>query len=170
MISALPFGVLSLKRPETPSRSAAPPPTLDLLRAQLLIYEELRAIGALAVGRRTGAATPSIEESNGDPELNGLLQLHSLLVAYPAASQAAFAALVAEGRRFAATERGRQWQEALAASPLMARLRRIFEEVSLNMFEDDTTTVLPSTYVELLAQALDATEFSRLIARWRDTL
>jgi len=167
---ALPFGVLSLRSSEPPGRREAAPPTLDLLRAQLLIHEELRAIGALALARRTGAAAPIVEESNGDPELRGFAQLHSLLVAYPAASQAAFAALVAEGRRFAATERGQQWQEALAASPLMTRLRRIFEEVSLNMFEEDSATVLPSTYVELLAQALDSTELPRLIARWRETL
>jgi hypothetical protein len=164
--------VLSLKTSDvTDRREAAPPPTLDLLRAHLLIYEELRAIGDLAVRRRTTrAAAPVVEASNGEPDLGGLAQLHSLLVAHPAASQAAFAALVAEGRRFAATERGRQWQEALAASPLMARLRRIFEEISLNMFEEGSTTVLPSTYVELLAQALDATQLPRLIARWRDTL
>ena len=51
--------------------------------------------------------------------------------------------------------------------PVMARLRRIFEEVSLNMFEEDRTTVLPSTYVELLAQALDAAQLPLLLARWR---
>jgi len=168
--SALPFGVLSLKSQDLAERRQAAPPTLDLLRAQLLIYEELRAIGALALRRSTGAAAAGVEESNSELELRGLAQLHSLLVAHPAASQAAFAALVAEGRRFAATEQGRRWQEALAASPQMARLRRIFEEVSLNMFEEDAMTVLPSTYVELLAQALDATQLPRLIARWRETL
>jgi hypothetical protein len=166
----LPFGVLSLKSQDVADRREAAPLTLDLLRAQLLIYEELRAIGALASRRGTPAAAPIVEESDSDPELRGLAQLQSLLVAHPAASQATFAALVAEGRRFAATEDGRQWYEALAASPLMARLRRVFEEVSLNMFEEDSTTVLPSTYVELLAQALDATELPRLIARWRDRL
>jgi hypothetical protein len=168
--TGLPFGVLSLKSQHATDRRDAAAPTLDLLRAQLLIYEELQAIGALAVRRTTGAAVPVVEGSNSDPELSGLAQLHSLLIAYPAASQAAFAALVAEGRRFAETERGRQWQEALAASPLMARLRRIFEEVSLNMFEEGSTAVLPSTYVELLAQTLDATQLPRLLTRWRDTL
>jgi len=168
--AALPFGVLSLKCPDATDRREAAPPTLDLLRAQLLIYEELRAIGALASRNSAGAAPPLAEESKSDPDVRGLAQLQSLLVAHPAASQAAFAALVAEGRRFAETDRGRHWQEALAASPLMARLRRIFEEVSLNMFEEDRTTVLPSTYIEVLAQALDATQFPRLIARWRETL
>jgi hypothetical protein len=168
--AALPFGVLSLKSRDAIDRREAAPPTLDLLRAQLLIYEELRAIGALASRSSAGAAALFVEASSSDPDVRGLAQLHSLLVAHPAASQAAFAALVAEGRRFAATERGRQWQDAFAASPLMARLRRIFEEVSLNMFEEDGTTVLPSTYVEMLAQALDATQLPRLIARWRETL
>jgi hypothetical protein len=168
--AALPFGVLSLKSQEPTDRRDAAPPTLDLLRAQLLIHEELRAIGALALRRSTRAAAPVIDGTHGDPDLGGLAQLHSLLIAYPAASQAAFAALVAEGRRFAATERGRQWQEALAASPLMAKLRRIFEEVSLNMFEEDSTIVLPSTYVELLARSIDATQLPELIARWRETL
>jgi hypothetical protein len=167
---ALPFGVLSLKSPDGIDRRGAAPPTLDLLRAQLLIYEELRAIGALVSRRSTGAAASFGEASNSDPDVRGFAQLHALLVAHPAASQAAFAALVAEGRRFAATERGRQWQDALATSPLMGRLRRIFEEVSLNMFEEETTTVLPSTYVEILAQALDAAQLPRLIARWRETL
>jgi hypothetical protein len=162
--------VLSLESADATDRRKAAPPTLDLLRAQLLIYEELQAIGVLASRGNTGAAAFFAEGSNSDPEVRGFAQLRSLLVAHPAASQAAFAALVAEGRRFAATDRGRQWQEALAASPLMARLRRIFEEVSLNMFEEERTTVLPSTYVELLAQALDATQLPRLIARWRETL
>ena len=169
MTATLPFGVLSLKSPDATDRREAPP-ALDLLRAQLLIYEELRAIGALAFRRNAGAADPVGAASDNDKDVRGLAQLRSLLVAHPAASQAVFAALVAEGRRFAATERGRQWQEALAASPHMARLRRIFEEVSFNMFEEDRTTVLPSTYVEMLAQALDATQLPRLLARWRETL
>jgi hypothetical protein len=169
-MAALPFGVLSLKSQAATDRRDAAPATLDLLRAQLLIYEELRAIGALALRRSSRAAAPVIDGPHSDPDLGGLAQLHALLIAYPAASQAVFAALVAEGRRFAATEHGRQWQEALAASPLMAKLRRIFEEVSLNMFEEDSTTVLPSTYVELVARSLDAAHLPELIARWRETL
>ena len=49
-----------------------------------------------------------------------------LLERYPAAAKVIAGALVVEGRRFAATDEGKRWRSALAASELVRRGRLLW--------------------------------------------
>jgi hypothetical protein len=71
------------------------------------------------------------------------------------AAQAAYRALVREGRAFAQTEEGRRIRGRLARSELVARLRTAWELVTLGMLRDDTPPgAIPSVIVEALVQAV----------------
>ena len=103
--------------------------TFDGIRLAAMIFEEGQRIhGALvklliepslrsyltAVARDTKGET----QPGGDPEhdardaemLELLSRAQHFLMSHPLMAQTAFSALVAEGRRFAATEEGNRWQ------------------------------------------------------------
>jgi len=97
--------------------------------------------------------------SHGEPEdqdatLKRLRDAQLLLVKYPIASQAAFAALVREGRRFAGTDEGQEWKRRLSASPLLARARTLFEGLSGGVVGEDAGA-LPSSFVDAFLRTLD---------------
>lgn len=83
-----------------------------------------------------------------------LREAQAVLVKYPIAAQAAFAALVREGRRFAATDEGRGWKARLAGSPLVAQARTLFEGLAGGVLHEHGGA-LPSAYVDALIRALD---------------
>jgi hypothetical protein len=83
-----------------------------------------------------------------------LREAQAVLVKYPIAAQAAFAALVREGRRFAATDDGRAWKSRLAGSPLVAQARTLFESLAGGLL-DERGGALPSAYADALIRALD---------------
>ena len=82
-------------------------------------------------------------------------QLTRAIVKYPLAAQAAYRALVREGRAFATTDEGRQIRDQLAQSDLAARLRTAWELVTLGMMRDEAPAgAIPSVLVEALVQAV----------------
>jgi len=88
---------------------------------------------------------PEVVLRDEDQDLLKLLRAgQMLLVKYPVAARSAVAAFVAEGRRFAQTDEGRRWKEALAGTELVRRGRLVWEGCSLNMLEEDDRTVFPS--------------------------
>jgi hypothetical protein len=89
-----------------------------------------------------------------DETIQRLREAQALLVKYPVAGQAAFAALVREGRRFAKTREGQRWKRRLAPSPLLAQARTLFEGVARGLATEHGGA-LPSTYIDALVQALD---------------
>lgn len=102
-----------------------------------------------------GDASGRDGDGRGDDAAVTLLrEAQAVLVKYPIAAQAAFAALVREGRRFAATEDGRAWKSRLAGSPLVARARTLFEGLAGGLL-DEHGGALPSAYVDALIRALD---------------
>ena len=94
-----------------------------------------------------------------------LQQGHLLLLKYPAAAQAAFRALVAEGRRFARTPEGRRWKERLASSTLVRRGHMLWEGSALDVLEERTDTVLPSALLDAIVGAIGSAELPELLAR-----
>jgi hypothetical protein len=153
---------------------AAPPWSLfDFLRAQALVFEELRRIQHLVTERMLSAAPGQGEDPARGPEeeeLTGVLRgLRSVLLQHPLASQAAFSALVAEGRRFAATPEGAEWKAALAGSDVVHKGRQVWEALSLGLVEEEPSTVVPSTYLEALFQATALPELEALLRRLRST-
>jgi hypothetical protein len=96
-------------------------------------------------------AMPRIELRNPAPlEVDIVHQLQRALLMHPVASQAAFAALVAEGRRFAETEEGRQWRDRLARSALLRDVRLVFDLSTLGLLEETAGATLPSSYLDAL--------------------
>jgi hypothetical protein len=116
---------------------------------------------------RAGAAAPVptlvIEEEGSDSDAL-LLQLRRALWRHPAAAQALFNALVAEGRRFAATEEGRGWAERLERSALLDQVRVVWDLVSSRALEDDPGTVVPSVVAEAFVKAATDRSLEQIIS------
>lgn len=82
-----------------------------------------------------------------------LRQWQRLIVRYPFAAQALYAALLAEGRRYAVTSEGERWAQRLRHSDVVRRARAVWEATSLNVLEDDDDTLVPSKLLEALVRA-----------------
>jgi len=103
------------------------------------------------------------------PVRDVLREAQYALLKHPVAAQAAFASLVAEGRRFAATPEGRGWAERLASSELMREGRTVWEVATLQILEEEPANLLPSTYVDALVKATSSPELESLLARLFDS-
>jgi hypothetical protein len=82
--------------------------------------------------------------------LRVLRTLQAALLKHPVASQAAFNALLAEGRRFAATPEGGALKAKLERSELVHRARLVLDFATLSLLEQDPPDVLPSAYLDVL--------------------
>ena len=112
------------------------------------------------------AALPKV--SLCDPEsglLHVLREAQYALLKHPVAAQAAFSALIAEGRSFAETPQGRAWSERLAGSELMRQGRMVWEVATLKILEEKSPHVLPSAYIEALVKASGSRELESLLSR-----
>jgi hypothetical protein len=147
------------------------PNALDPLRVRSFIWEELHRIHRLVLqgtlspgtGPATGAGpmVPPPAHDAGTPAHAGdvvalLHRARLLLLQHPVAAQAAFSALVAEGRRFAATPEGRSQATALAASPLIRHASELWGALGLDMLEEDPNTVLPSAWLDALVRSAES--------------
>jgi hypothetical protein len=132
----------------------------DRTRLDAMIFEEVIQIrrlmlrwlapgAAKATPRtRTRKKAPPLEEK----VLHLLGELQQFVLQHPVAAQKIFAALVAEGRKYAATPAGARRARALAAMPAMARARQFWESSLAGVLEEGEETVLPSSYVEIVMQ------------------
>ncbi|RKG64326.1 hypothetical protein D7V80_27370 [Corallococcus sp. CA054B] len=155
-----------------------PPPSpqsslFDFIRTQAILHEEAHRIRDLLFEQLLPSAAPGASESfpagSQEEVLLGLLRrLQVLMLKHPIVVQAAFCALVAEGRRFAATPEGAAWKSTLASSPLLQQGRRLWDALSLNIPEEDPATVLPSAYIEALFQATGSARLEELLRQLQD--
>lgn len=100
------------------------------------------------------SAAPDASAELGDDIDRAIHQLARTIVRHPLAAQAAYRALVREGRAFATTDEGGRLRARLAGSALVARLRTAWELVTLGMLRDDAAPgALPSVLVDALVQA-----------------
>ena len=100
-----------------------------------------------------------------DAVIAGLRALQGVALKHPVAFQAAFASLVAEGRRFAKTAEGEAWRERLARAPLLHRARLALEVGTLWMLEDEPRGALPSAYLDALFLAASSPDLEPLVDR-----
>ncbi len=100
-----------------------------------------------------------------DPLVELLERASLLLLQHPIAAQAAFRALVEEGRRFAATEEGNRWFRRLSHAEAIQRGRVLWEDSLLNILEDSADTLLPSVIVDALARAVRSEDPHALLAQ-----
>jgi hypothetical protein len=79
-----------------------------------------------------------------------LQSLQRVLLKHPVAAQAAFTALVREGRQFATTPEGRLWRERLAQSAVLQQVRLVLDLATLGMLEERGDSEVPSSYLDAL--------------------
>jgi hypothetical protein len=108
-------------------------------------------------------ALPRVSIGDATDVAGALRALQLVVLEHPVAFQAAFAALVEEGRHFATTETGREWRERLEDSSLLHRARLALELGSLWMLEARPTGVLPSGFVDALFLAAESPELESIV-------
>ena len=118
---------------------------LDLLAAHAKLLSELHAMRRVLVE----AALPP-EGEDDEPLLALLRDVQRALLIHPIAGQALYSGLIAEGRRFAETEEGAAWLDALRRSPALARVGPVWEVLSAGMLEPDAGAAMPSAWVDAL--------------------
>jgi hypothetical protein len=121
----------------------------------------------MAARERPGSRprTPK-REAISDAELTRTLAvLQRAIFKYPMAVQAAFETLVAEGRSFAQTDEGRDWQERLLRAKQTGRLRMVWEVLSLGAFTERSDGLLPSVFVDSLVRTLTREHLEPLLSR-----
>ncbi|HEY5920013.1 MAG TPA: hypothetical protein VIV11_00020 [Kofleriaceae bacterium] len=101
-----------------------------------------------------------------DDELSRLLyELRWLLLKHPIAAQAAYRALVKEGRAFAQTDAGRSWRARLEHSELIRRGTSLFDLGTMSMLDADSEQVLPTQLIDAFARAASRRDLEEALAR-----
>jgi hypothetical protein len=114
-------------------------------------------------------ALPTVRLSAPDSTADLLLRLQAMVLKHPAASQAVFRALVAEGRAFARTPEGKEWKRRLESSVLLHRARLILDLPGISMLESDSEDAIPSSYIDtifMLAASDDPGDVLNHLFRW----
>ncbi|MDB4932436.1 MAG: hypothetical protein JWM10_4920 [Myxococcaceae bacterium] len=111
------------------------------------------------------AGGPEFEVRDEDGLFAVLREAQRLIVRYPVAAQAAFSAVVAEGRAYAATAEGAALRRRLAGSELVRRGRVVWEVGTLNVLEEDAPTALPSKVMDALAKAATVPDLEPMLTR-----
>jgi len=107
---------------------------------------------------------PRLTLPGADHDVRALLRAATQAVlAHPVAAQAAFSALVAEGRRYAHTPAGARWRTVLAGSDLVRRGRVLWEASPLSLLEPDAEVILPSTLIDAVVRATHRTDLLRVL-------
>lgn len=121
-----------------------------------VLLEELErartAITELLAQRPTAPVVVAADAPTEVRELAQLLDgIRSTLVANPAATNRVVKWLVHEGRRFAETEVGADWQRRLAATHELEHLYEVWEATSMGVFDDiDDDGVVPAAWIDLV--------------------
>jgi hypothetical protein len=107
---------------------------------------------------------PKVTFSESDDLDEVLDGIRRALSAHPIAAQAAFSALVAEGRAFSKTAEGKVLLDRLASSDLVERLRVLWSGVAMNSFVERGGDVLPSHYLDGALRAISRAGLEPLLS------
>jgi hypothetical protein len=111
---------------------------------------------------------PDVDVAGSDGLKSVVIELQRLMLKYPVAMQAAYRALVAEGRRFAATDEGRAWQARLEASPAVSRAQALWEAATFNALDAEGESPLPTALVDMVAYAISRGDLEIWLARFTE--
>src|SRR6187200_824505 len=111
---------------------------------------------------RSGASGAELEDAE---VILALTSLQRAIFKYPMAVQAAFSALVAEGREFSKTKAGAEWKQKLAAAQASGKARMVWEVLSMGAFTERYDGPLPSVFVDTLVRSLRTKHLEPLLSR-----
>lgn len=114
-------------------------------------------------------AVPSLVlgDDGGPDALDRLIaQIQRAILGHPVAAQALFRALVAEGRRFAASADGHELAERIVDSPLVRRGRLLWDVATLRALDDDAEVDLPSALAEVFVNLTARDALEPLLSRY----
>ncbi len=95
------------------------------------------------------------EPALSSDEIADLLRRARMVIfRHPLASQAAFSALVAEGRAYAETEAGATLKRELSASPSARRLRTVWDIATMNALREKPDALMPTAVIEACSRLL----------------
>jgi hypothetical protein len=144
---------------------APDPRALGLLVAEVerLRDAALRAAGRSALTRTARPLPPDLSDDERNL-IELLVRLREVALSQPAAGHAITSFLVAEGRRFAATEDGARLLDVLCEAPEVERLRQIWEATTLNVFDDETNAPgIPTAWIDLVTDLASVGRVDRIV-------
>ena len=103
---------------------------------------------------RENGSTPRLVLEENDLLLRILRQLRIWIWRNPIAGRSLVQSFVAEGRRFAKTSEGRNWQKRLSGSATVQRGRLLWQAYGLDKLVEGEPKLIPSEWLELLTEAL----------------
>ena len=112
--------------------------------------------------------TPGVGDSPGPDEAQLIFALetvHRAIFQYPMAIQAAFSALVVEGRRYAETDEGAVLCQRLGRARVMGRARILWDVLSMSAFTERNDGPLPSVFADTLVRALKSRHIEPLLSK-----
>jgi hypothetical protein len=113
--------------------------------------------------------TPVVTFEPDEEELEPVLQsLRTAMARHPIAFQAGYAALVREGRAFAATPEGASLRAELKDSELLKTSRLVWRTLSLGSFTESSDEILPSTYLDAVLRSCSLEALEPLLSRLFD--
>jgi len=151
--------------PQPEGRPAPDPRVLGLLVAEVeRLRDALRAAGS-PMSRATARPLPADLSEDEQRVVELLGRVREMVLSQPGVGHALTSFLVAEGRRFAATDDGAAWLAVLRDAPEVERLRQIWEATTLNVFDDHTDQAgVPDAWVDLLSDLASIGRVDRVVA------
>jgi hypothetical protein len=132
--------------------------TPELLVGMLAELERIRELALDLVERSVPQLmpTPPAETEGSERAVFELLiGVRRAVLGNPMAARGIHDLLVSEGRRYAETQAGAELRDALAASPAVDNLRRVWETLSLNVLDGPAApSSAPDAWAELLTDAI----------------
>ncbi|MBV1878977.1 MAG: hypothetical protein KUG79_15160 [Pseudomonadales bacterium] len=96
---------------------------------------------------------------------NILAEIRQVILKHPVAAQAAYSSLLAEGKRFAATEAGKVAVPRVKNSELANRLRLVWELSSGWMLDEKPQGPLPSSFIDAIFLAANENNIDELLKK-----
>lgn len=146
------------------------PPTESLTELLHELEKARLAVTGVLFSSSLGARDVPPESGEEVRELASLLRRARMaMLQSPAGARAVVGLLVDEGRKYADTEEGAEWQQRLLASQELEPLRDMWEAISLSVYDDlNEDADIPTAWLDLVSDvAASSSSMEALIKAMR---